>query len=74
MTDHNDQQAAPGTDSGEEIQEKGVAKVKELSEPYDFAVQKDGLKVHPQPTSDPLDPLNWSKTKKHTILAIVMFK
>lgn len=41
---------------------------------YDFAVSKDGLAVHPQPTSDPLDPLNWSKVKKHTILAIVMFK
>jgi len=32
------------------------------------------LKLHPQPTSDSLDPLNWSKLQKHTILAIVMFK
>lgn len=38
------------------------------------ATTPDGLKLHPQPTSDPLDPLNWSKLKKHTILAIVMFK
>ena len=54
-----------------EDKEKGV-----LGGPtsYDFAVSKDGLAVHPQPTSDPLDPLNWSKLKKHTILAIVMFK
>ncbi|KAF4314309.1 putative mfs transporter protein [Botryosphaeria dothidea] len=35
-------------------------------------VLKDGLKLHPQPTSDPLDPLNWSKAKKNTVLAIVM--
>ena len=37
-------------------------------------VTKEGLTVHPQPTADLLDPLNWSWTKKHTILAIVMFK
>ena len=40
----------------------------------DIVVSKDGLAVHPQPTTDPLDPLNWSKMKKHVILAIVMFK
>lgn len=34
----------------------------------------NGIKVHPQPTSDPLDPLNWSKLQKNTILGIVMFK
>jgi hypothetical protein len=34
----------------------------------------DGSKVHPQPTTDPLDPLNWSTLQKHVILAIVMFK
>ncbi|GME31934.1 putative mfs transporter protein [Neofusicoccum parvum] len=34
-------------------------------------VLRDGLKLHPQPTSDPLDPLNWSKAKKNTVLAIV---
>jgi hypothetical protein len=38
------------------------------------AVTKDGLKVHPQPTTDPLDPLNWSPWRKHSILAIVMIK
>jgi hypothetical protein len=38
------------------------------------AITKAGLVVHPQPTSDPLDPLNWSWMKKHSILAIVMFK
>ena len=37
-------------------------------------VTKDGIKVHPQPTTDPLDPLNWPKWRKHSILAIVMVK
>ena len=34
----------------------------------------NGTKVHPQPTNDPLDPLNWPKMQKHVILAIVMLK
>ncbi|KAK5060151.1 hypothetical protein LTR84_010035 [Exophiala bonariae] len=37
-------------------------------------VTKDGIRVHPQPTTDPLDPLNWSFFQKHSILAIVMLK
>lgn len=36
------------------------------------SITKDGIALHPQPTSDPLDPLNWSSVKKHGILAIVM--
>lgn len=40
----------------------------------DVQVTKDGFKLHPQPTADPLDPLNWSSLWKHTILGIVMFK
>lgn len=40
----------------------------------DTTVEKNGIKLHPQPTSDPLDPLNWSRLQKHTILGIVMFK
>jgi hypothetical protein len=35
-------------------------------------VMRDGIKLHPQPTSDPLDPLNWSRWRKNAILAIVM--
>lgn len=38
------------------------------------AINKEGTKLHPQPTSDALDPLNWSNFQKHVILAIVMFK
>lgn len=37
-------------------------------------ITRDGIRVHPQPTADPLDPLNWSSFQKHSILAIVMYK
>lgn len=40
----------------------------------DAAMTAGGTKLHPQPTDDALDPLNWSRTTKHVILAIVMFK
>ncbi|KAJ0425378.1 major facilitator superfamily domain-containing protein [Aspergillus carlsbadensis] len=36
-------------------------------------VEQDGVRVHPQPTSDPLDPLNWSKLQKNGILGIVIY-
>lgn len=39
----------------------------------DNVVTRDGFRLHPQPTSDPLDPLNWSSFQKHTILGIVMY-
>ncbi|KAL9024743.1 MAG: hypothetical protein Q9196_006288 [Gyalolechia fulgens] len=45
----------------------------EVGQFVEVEVVKDGLRVHPQPTADPLDPLNWSALKKHTILAIVMY-
>ena len=38
-----------------------------------YIVSKDGVVLHPQPTADALDPLNWSSWKKNTILAIVMY-
>ena len=36
-------------------------------------VVKDNAILHPQPTADSCDPLKWSRLKKHTILAIVMY-
>lgn len=39
----------------------------------DHVITRDGMRLHPQPTSDPLDPLNWTSTRKHSILAIIMF-
>lgn len=36
-------------------------------------VSKDRVILHPQPTTDALDPLNWSACKKNSILAIVMY-
>ncbi|KAF3021230.1 hypothetical protein E8E15_005013 [Penicillium rubens] len=41
---------------------------------YIAAVNKNGIRLHPQPTADSLDPLNWSSFQKHGILSIVMFK
>jgi hypothetical protein len=39
----------------------------------ELVLSKDGLPLFPQPVlGDDLDPLNWSSTQKHTILAIVM--
>lgn len=42
--------------------------------PAENAVTRDGIVVHPQPTSDSLDPLNWTSWRKHSILAIICFK
>lgn len=39
----------------------------------DTSVIRDGVRVHPQPTSDPLDPLNWSSLRKNSILFISCF-
>jgi len=39
----------------------------------EHVVTRDGFRMHPQPTTDPLDPLNWTSFQKHVILAIVMF-
>jgi hypothetical protein len=36
-------------------------------------LSRNGVPLHPQPTDDPLDPLNWTSFKKHIILAIVMW-
>jgi hypothetical protein len=43
-------------------------------EPGDSGVTRNSVKLHPQPTTDPLDPLNWTSLQKHSILGIVMFK
>jgi hypothetical protein len=41
---------------------------------HEGGLTKDGIKIHPQPTADPLDPLNWSTSRKYLILSIVMWK
>ena len=58
--------------SPDEIQ--GSRKDTGVRQSYEAAVLKSSIKLHPQPTADPLDPLNWSSFKKHTILGVVMFK
>lgn len=63
-----------------DLEQNGDGILKEKQEidlgpsPVDNVVTKDGMRMHPQPTTDPLDPLNWSGVRKHSILAIVMFK
>lgn len=37
----------------------------------DIRLDRNGHVLRPVPSSSPLDPLNWSKAKKHTCLAIV---
>jgi hypothetical protein len=45
----------------------------EVKASYGTAITKENVPVHPQATTDPLDPLNWTSLKKHTILGIVMW-
>ena len=40
----------------------------------DTSLNQNETKIHPQPTSDALDPLNWSRLQKNSILGIVMLK
>ncbi|SPN99075.1 related to MFS transporter [Cephalotrichum gorgonifer] len=40
----------------------------------EVVIAEGETKLHPQPTADSLDPLNWSKARKHVILGIVMLK
>lgn len=70
----------PSYDGSNEMGPKG----QDVGSPHDVAnekgifnqeheILKDGVRLHPQPTADPLDPLNWSSFRKHIILAIVMY-
>lgn len=59
-------------DSAAVTEKKGSSDHDAVESDMAAVVLRDGLKLHPQPTSDPLDPLNWSTTKKNSVLAIVM--
>jgi hypothetical protein len=58
------------TDSAQKVPtyEEGEGFVRE------FAAVKDGIELHPKPTSDPLDPLNFPKARKFAALGVVMWK
>ena len=43
-----------------------------VRESYGTILSAEKVKVHTQATTDPLDPLNWTTLRKHTILGIVM--
>ncbi|PLB44313.1 putative MFS transporter [Aspergillus steynii IBT 23096] len=53
--------------------EKKPAPLEEANESLPNPEDEDII-IHPQRTSDPLDPLNWSWMRKHSILGIVMLK
>lgn len=55
-----------------ELEEKGHLGA-EVGQSSEIGIFKEGLRVHPEPTADPLDPLNWPRWRKHGILAIVMY-
>jgi hypothetical protein len=73
-------------ESIEDIKIAGESKIDEKSVPPGYTkeekgeetgndltlILKDGFRLQPQPTSDPLDPLNWTAFQKNTLLAIVM--
>ena len=67
--DGRNEKDSNGQDNGSPFDvahEKGIVN-------QDHNISKDGVRLHPQPTADPLDPLNWSSFRKNTILAIVMY-
>lgn len=39
--------------------------------PTEIKYSKDGIKLEPQPSDDPKDPLNWPTSKKAYMLAIL---
>ena len=45
----------------------------EAKSSYGTGISTGNVLVHPQATTDPLDPLNWTSLRKHTILGIVMW-
>ncbi|KAF8254210.1 MFS general substrate transporter [Wilcoxina mikolae CBS 423.85] len=53
-----------------------IAPKSEVEKGYiqEYAPAKDGIELHPKPTTDPLDPLNFSRCRKFTCLGIVMWK
>ena len=60
-------------DEKAEVRDEKAQDITEKGETIGSEWSHEGLELHPKPTSDPLDPLNWSSFKKHSILAIVMW-
>ena len=80
MSDFNEKEARKSSsdiETSHQVMKEAPTSEKAPSDPEAgeaATIMKDGAKVHPQPTADPLDPLNWSSWRKNTILGIVMFK
>ena len=75
MTDINEKvPVAPATDDPEAAASSSPAEsLKQKLEASSVApppvgvehvVVRDGIRLHPQPTSDPMDPLNWTFAQK----------
>ena len=55
------------------VQCEQQAVAQEVADSYGTSLGKDGKQLHPRPTKDPKDPLNWTCYRKHSILALVMY-
>jgi hypothetical protein len=61
------------------INDQAGANAPIYTEPYEagfvqeYTPVKDGIELHPKPTADLLDPLNFPKWQKWTALGIVMW-
>jgi hypothetical protein len=56
-----------GSDHPEQVQDGSIAEL-----PSSPRVDPRGNPLHPTPTDDPMDPLNWSAWRKNICIAIVM--
>ena len=54
-----------------QVEQHAVAQ--EVADSYGTSLGRDEKQLHPRPTKDPKDPLNWTAYRKHTILALVMW-
>ena len=78
IMEERDKISVPGPENDEAIQANSTSydvgnEKGNVIQHAEHNISKDGMRLHPQPTADPLDPLNWSSFRKHSILAIVMY-
>ncbi|KAI9832279.1 MAG: hypothetical protein M1819_004457 [Sarea resinae] len=73
MDIESNEKSRPPAGAKMEDEEPSGLEDKEAGEVLETGLTKDGMMLHPQPTADPLDPLNWSSFRKHSILGIVMW-
>lgn len=57
--------------AAEDLSHEAKSPTNSSSGPTEVKYSTDGIKLEPQPTDDPRDPLNWPAFKKAYILAIL---